>query len=141
MSRSFMYFFRDIFKNLNSEEAFRIGSAISITHCGFALVTQDGNRITVKSKYQFDRHGFTEFMIVDKEGKHYNVNNSLWFFKWDSIEDWHSIEEGKQLDIKYYGFRIPFIGTFPNIVRINKVNNQPYIKSEITEADIKKCYP
>ncbi len=67
MSRSFMYFFRDIFKNLTPDETLRIGSAISITHLGFALVTQDGNRITVKSKYQFNRHVFTEFMMLIKK--------------------------------------------------------------------------
>ena len=42
MSRSFMYFFRDIFKNLTPDETLRIGSAVAVTHLGFALVTLDG---------------------------------------------------------------------------------------------------
>jgi len=116
-----MYFFRDIFKNLSPHETYKIAGIIAITHLGFALVTQDSNRIIVESKYKFDRHGFTEFMIVDKNGKHYNVNNSVWFFKWDSIEDWHSIEKGKQIDISYYGLRVPFLGMFPNVYKVNKV--------------------
>ena len=127
MSRSFMYFFRDIFKNLTPEETYRIGSAIAVTHLGFALVTLNGDRIIVDSKYKFDRNGFTEFMIVDKNGKHYNVNNSVWFFKWDSIEDWHSIEEGKQIDISYYGWRFPFLGMFPNVYRVKKIDNSSKI--------------
>jgi len=59
-------------------------------------------------------------MVIDDNNKHYNVNNSLWYWKWDSIEDWNSIElnETNKLSVKYYGLRIPFLGFFPNIVKI-----------------------
>jgi hypothetical protein len=55
-------------------------------------------------------------MIVDNKGRHFNVNNSLWYWKWDSIEDWEKIEKDKQLLVKYYGWRSPIFGLFPNIV-------------------------
>ena len=54
-------------------------------------------------------------MIVDETGKHYNVNNSLWYWKWNSIEDWHKLETNKPTTIQYYGYRIPLFGVFPNI--------------------------
>ena len=63
-------------------------------------------------------------------GKHYNVNNSLWYWKWDSIEDWHNLETNKPLTIKYYGYRVPLIGVFPNIV----ISDQTKIKTEDTMA-------
>jgi hypothetical protein len=75
--------------------------------------------IDVDKKYTFERNGYTEFMIIDKNGDHYNVNNSLWYWKWDSIEDWNKITTDKQITVKYYGFRIPVLGVFPNIVNTN----------------------
>ena len=60
-------------------------------------------------------------MNVDSDGRHFNVNNSLWYWKWDSIEDWNKIKNkiknDSQITIKYYGIRIPFFGLFPNIIK------------------------
>ena len=60
-------------------------------------------------------------MIVDNDGKHYNVSNSFWYWKWDSIEDWANVETNieKKITVIYYGYRIPFLGMFPNIVEIS----------------------
>jgi hypothetical protein len=55
-------------------------------------------------------------MIIDENNKHYNVNNSFWYWKWNSIEDWSTLRENESINIKYYGYRIPFLGFFPNIV-------------------------
>jgi hypothetical protein len=57
----------------------------------------------------FVANGFTNFMIVDDKGRHFNVNNSVWYWKWDAIEDWTTIqvvkekekEEGENLVIRY----------------------------------------
>ena len=58
-------------------------------------------------------------MIIDTKGTHYNVNNSFWFWKWDSIEDWNKLKVGNTIYAKYYGIRMPFLGCFPNIVDTN----------------------
>jgi hypothetical protein len=65
-----------------------------------------------------NRGGYTDFMIIDNKGRHFNVNNSLWYWKWNSIEDWHNIDEKSEekLLIKYYGWRVPLLGLFPNIM-------------------------
>ena len=63
-----------------------------------------------------NRRGYTEFMVIDNKGRHFNVNNSFWYNKWNSLEDWHNIKENGEINIKYYGWRIPFLGLFPNIV-------------------------
>ena len=59
-------------------------------------------------------------MIVDTNGNHYDLNNSIWFMKWDAIEDWVSVKKNDTITIKYYGWRIPILGMFPRIVSTNK---------------------
>ena len=56
-------------------------------------------------------------MVIDNKGRHFNVNNSMWYWKWDSIEDWHKIKNNNKINVKYYGLRIPVLGIFPNIVQ------------------------
>lgn len=93
-------------------------TSISMISCNFlyAIFTREEKEITVKKKYKFDKSGFTDFMIIDSNGKHYNLNNSLWYWKWNSIEDWHSIREEEKLNTLTYGWRVPILGIFPNIV-------------------------
>ncbi len=85
-------------------------------HCVYAIGTAENKIITISDKYKFNRNGFTEFMIVDDNDNHYNVTNSIWYWKWDSVEDWHKLEKSKEIAIKYYGWRIPLFGLFPNII-------------------------
>lgn len=119
MSRSFLFLFGDLSRQFSAEVSLKIASAIVISDIGYTYGTTATKQIVVTSKYKFDRRGYTDFMVVDKEGNHYSVNNSLWFFKWTSIEDWHSIQENVPMNVKYFGWRVPFLGGFPNIVQIN----------------------
>ena len=43
-------------------------------------------KLIIDKKYIYTKNALSEFMIVDKTGKHYNVNNSVWYWKWNSIE-------------------------------------------------------
>jgi len=96
-------------------------------HLCYAIGTKEEKEIIVSKKYKFDRNGFTEFMIIDNSGKHYNLNNSIWFWKWNSIEDWNLIQENKKIAIKFYGWRVPLFGIFPNIVNSNYLDTKPVI--------------
>ena len=58
-------------------------------------------------------------MIVDEKGQHFNVNNSFWLWKWDAIEQWTNIKLLEKQYVSYYGYRWPFLNTFPNIVSFN----------------------
>jgi hypothetical protein len=89
-------------------------------HGIYALSTSKKDSSIVVQKYKMVRNGFTEFMIIDDKGRHFNVNNSLWYWKWNSIEDWSNIKEGDALYFKYYGWRLPFLGLFPNIIMSSK---------------------
>jgi hypothetical protein len=89
-----------------------------VGHGIYAYSTEEKDAITVTKKYKMNRGGYTDFMIVDNKGRHFNVNNSFWYWKWDSIEDWNNINEKSEekLLIRYYGWRIPIFGLFPNII-------------------------
>jgi len=129
MSKSFTKYFTRYFINslnkqsLNNQSLNNLKNSLMICfgsvgislHCSYALFTCKNKIIKVDKKYKFVRNGFTEFMIIDQNGKHYNVNNSFWFWKWDSNEDWHKIQN-TEIKIKYYGWRIPLFGVFPNII-------------------------
>jgi hypothetical protein len=93
-------------------------------HALYAYGTSKTEEITIVSKYQIVNHGFTQFMIHDEKGRHYAVNNSLWYWKWDSIEDWSSMYKGDRIKVHYYGIRSPLFGLFPNIVG-NETELQP----------------
>lgn len=126
MSKSFIKSFIIYFtKYILHEQSSTLNSSIMLycggiglsLHSSYVILTSRSKIINVDKKYKFVRNGFTEFMIIDDNGQHYNVNNSFWYLKWNSCEDWHKIETNKKFIITYYGCRIPFLGIFPNIVR------------------------
>lgn len=100
-------------------------------HGYYTYNTTQNKIIKVNKKYNFTRNGFTEFMIIDNTGKHYNVNNSVWYWKWDSIEDWNNIETNKEIFIKYYGWRVPLLGLFPNVI----MSSQEQVLDLMTSAE------
>lgn len=152
MSRTFTRFFLKTLKEIltndtryetnknNTESWFKL---LIITtgltgHCVYALSTSKKDSSIIVKKYKMVRNGFTEFMIIDDKGRHFNVNNSLWYWKWNSVEDWSNIKEGDELYFKYYGWRVPFLGLFPNIIFTHKgqfLNNMSHIKFRDFEAD------
>lgn len=108
-----------LFKHLVGPNKAPIYAIIAAPHLIYVASTRNEDEIVIHNKYKFTCNGFTNFMIIDQTGKHYNVNNSLWFWKWDSVEDWCKLNKGDKINIQYYGYRIPFLGVFPNIVNTN----------------------
>ena len=133
MSNNFFRILVNVFRGLSNnsnksnhnlyDPVFNIGSILCIgsVHALYVYSTDNKEEVKISKKYKMYNNGSTQFMIVDNKGRHFNVNNSLWYWKWDSIEDWEKINKGDNLSIKYYGFRSPFFGLFPNIVRSVKV--------------------
>jgi len=49
------------------------------------------------------------------------------------LKNWYSIKKGTTLPICYYGYRIPFLGFFPNIISLNNDltnSNNNYVNSK-----------
>ena len=86
-------------------------------HAIYAYTTEKKEEVEIINKYKIVNYGSTYFMVIDNKGRHFNVNNSMWYWKWDSLEDWHKIKNNNKINIKYYGLRIPVLGIFPNIVQ------------------------
>ena len=142
MSRSFLYYFKYFFNS--SDDIFTPKQSVSILGCtivghfAYALGTKKKKEIKIVKKYTFTKNGYTDFMVIDSYGNHYNINNSLWYWKWDSIEDWNSIETNKKLNMKYYGWRVPILGIFPNIVSTqNNKNNNNNNNTKINDIIVK----
>ena len=138
MSRSgFNIFFKQLLKSNDPVIVFTTGASMISCNFIYAIFTREEKEIIVKKKYKYDRSGYTDFMVIDSNGKHYNLNNSLWYWKWDSIEDWHSIKEEQKIHTLTYGWRIPILGLFPNIVscRYNKIEKQNIVKDESLEQE------
>jgi hypothetical protein len=95
-------------------------------HGIYALFSETDEKIQIASKYKMTRNGFTDFMVIDTQGRHFNVNNSFWYWKWDSIEDWHMLIPSDKVNIKYYGWRSPVYGLFPNIVNTETKEQECY---------------
>ena len=130
MSNNFLRFIK-IFGSSNKIKFEPIIGLFVIPHFLYVVSTQKEENIIIVNKYKYVSNGFTNFMIVDTNGEHYNVNNSYWFWKWDSIEDWHKLKIGHTIYAKCYGFRIPFLGCFPNIIDTN------YVVKDRSEIDDK----
>jgi hypothetical protein len=109
-------------------------------HGCYAYLTQKQKQIIISKKYQFCRNGFSEFIIVDTNNKHYNMNNSFWYWKWNSLEDWDKLATNDVILIKYYGWRVPILGLFPNIVSSNRLETSN-IKNNYYLDNTKDIHP
>ena len=88
----------------------------------YSYGTYKTDTIRISKLYTYTNNSNSDFMIVDKNEKHYNCNNSFWYWKWNSIEDWSKLKENDSINIKYYGYRIPLFGFFPNIYYSKKID-------------------
>lgn len=78
----------------------------------------DIEKITIENKYQIFNKGTTHFVVSTTKGKQMIIPYSLWYWQFDVPEKWDSLEVGKTYKVKTYGYRIPFLGMFENIVQI-----------------------
>lgn len=127
MSRNLLHILTDVLKIINVAPTGKHGGfdtsfyttllfGTAGLHSLYTYGTSTTEDITVVNKYDMVNHGHTRFMIYDDKGRHYAVNNSYWYWKWDSVEDWTAIKKGDRIQVKYYGIRAPLFGVFPNIV-------------------------
>ena len=129
MSNNLLFIIKDILKSLNTKQVDLSKVDISrntnvvvscvIVHSLYAYGTSSVEDIKIENKYKMVNHGSTRFMIQDEKGRHYEVNNSFWYWKWDSVEDWSKMNKGDSVKAKYYGIRSPLLGLFPNIYHYN----------------------
>jgi hypothetical protein len=59
--------------------------------------------------------------VADTDGNLYSVKNSLFYLFFNSTELYTSFDVGNSYKITGYGYRIPVINEYPNIIRAEKV--------------------
>lgn len=100
----------------------RLGWTV-MPHGMYVYGTSGEKKIRVVSTYQYTCGGYTRFMIVDDDNRHFWMNNTFWYWKWDTIEDWIRVQTATAVDarifsIRYYGYRLPCLGLFPMVFHI-----------------------
>jgi hypothetical protein len=82
--------------------------------------------IIVDSKYDRasgnNNNIYTSYMLCDKDNNIYSVNRSLYWLSFDNAEKWNKVKENKKYQIKGYGFRIPILSLYPNLIDIKKLD-------------------
>jgi len=74
--------------------------------------------ITVKEKHEFSTGKYIRNTVSDEEGNIYQIQSSLPLLHFSEAEIWLQIEKQRKYTILAYGWRIPILGLYPNIVGI-----------------------
>ena len=59
----------------------------------------------------------SKYLVYTSTGVYENTD-SLWYWKWNSADVYNDLEIGETYEVKVYGFRVPFLSWFRNIVEI-----------------------
>lgn len=116
-------------EKINLRPLFYGNVSLLTIHMLYALGTSRVEEIQVEKKYSYVDNAFSKFMIKDIHNRHYCVNNSFWYWKWDCIEDWNRIEKGDRINAVVYGWRIPILSIFPNVVSTQIWKNHSNIQT------------
>ena len=96
--------------------------AILAVQLVYVYATRFERTIKIAEKYHYaDGRGRSLALnnaVVDDTGKVYRVANSLFLLEFRSAEALLSIKPNQSYKVKGYGIRIPILGMFPTIVRV-----------------------
>jgi len=59
--------------------------------------------------------------LVFTDGRVFENTDTLFHWKWDSSTVQSELEKGKQYSIKTYGWRVPFLSWYENIVSVEAI--------------------
>jgi len=104
--------------------SFGLACATVLAHSAYAYGTARFTKVQVHNKSIFVDGGkhFTRSQATILDGTTNTcmaVNNSLWFWRWDSAERFMQLKEGDVKNVRMYGWRIPILGLYPNIVDVD----------------------
>lgn len=87
-----------------------------------AYNTDEYVNFTVKNKERITSgsgSSMTSKYLIYTDNGVYENTDSFWYWKWDSADVYNSIDIGKTCKAKVYGFRVPFMSWFRNILTID----------------------
>jgi len=59
--------------------------------------------------------------LIFTENEVFENSDTLWYMKWNSSDLYAKMVEGKRYKAEVYGFRIPFISSYRNIISLREV--------------------
>jgi len=77
--------------------------------------------ITVKEKDSVITGKYGKNIVSDTDENVYTIENSLFYNFFTAMELFTKIETNQAYKVKGFGFRIPMLGVYPNIIRASKV--------------------
>jgi len=89
----------------------------------YVYATKKNKIITVKNSTYFGQSRYGLNLITDKDNNVYQVKNSIYYLFFNSAELYQQLEINKTYKITYYGYRIPFINAYPNIISATIINS------------------
>ena len=112
--------------------------AIIYSEGSYVLGSSKKEDIIIAKKYTYVKNGSTNFMVIDTNGRHFNVDNCLYYWNWNTIEDWGNLKLLEQRQINYYSYRVPFLGMYPTIVEFSKRSDEKRSDEKQIKSDEKQ---
>ena len=85
-----------------------------------AYSTDETVTITVKDKERVVTYKTSKYLVFTDKGVYENTD-TVWYWKWDSSDVYNALEVGKTYQVKVYGFRVPFLSWYKNIVELDLI--------------------
>jgi hypothetical protein len=88
----------------------------------YAYLTDETITVTIKDKERIvtgSGTGISSKFLVYTDGEVFENTDSLWYWKWDSADVQNELEVGQTYTVKVYGWRVPFLSMFRNVVEVN----------------------
>ena len=114
-------------KKVTIKKVFAIGGIILILLAAISLsfieraITEEQVTITVTDK-DVKRYKDSDKYLIYSESGTFEITDSVAYWRWDSSDLYGRIEKGKTYTATVYGWRIPFISYYQNIVEVNEIN-------------------
>jgi len=88
----------------------------------FNYFTRFQKMITINNSdyYKSGKYGLN--LVNDSNGNVYIIQNSIFQLFFTGPELYSSLKDGKQYQVNGYGFRVPILGIYPNIISAKEIS-------------------
>ena len=91
-----------------------------ITSMVYSYFTVFEKIITVKEKDSMRTGKYGKNIISDTDGNVYTIENSMFYDFFTAMELFTKIELNQSYKVKGFGYRIPILSMYPNIIKASK---------------------
>jgi len=91
-----------------------------VTSMVYSYFTVFEKIITVKEKDSMRTGKYGKNIISDTDGNVYTIENSIFYDFFTAMELFTKIEQNQSYKVKGFGYRIPILGIYPNIIKASK---------------------